>query len=828
MWAQRAGKALNRKGTESMAARNVYREALEAAFDFDKRRLWEKYSNYHYFAVNIPRAAEPMFGVVMGQAGEEFGLALCKGLGGLRHLRSLMSVSGAGDDEGESADYLSFGMERYAALPPEERSFYRKAGYAASASSRVPVFLSKPPGARPRMANEQELEQFLYVIRGVLQADRQGDFNPSAAAPEYGVLTLNVTGDAAAPRVTAELRPYEVPKQQPEVLLPTAAPNLKALPRHDATWLVGLPAGPLAIQGDDRSLRVLLVVDDASEFIFEARPILGDDVPEAAKALLRTLQDRKRPGPKGLPGEILFSSQKLRDALAPLLGAAGVKCAYVPDIPKLQHIAQEMFQHLGAALPGFRGHPDPPEVPPPARGDLAGWKAADKALCKRLAESAGREGWACSSRPAKRYFRHEDAGYFLNEYERLGAVQAYVEWCVLGYRPTRKSETHAEKMLAQGLPQAERMLLEARLEAHPSLYRVEGHDPKAETIALEDVLLGGHVTVNDRLLSQTITDGVFLTGRAFAAGDFRFFASAGPPLGPAEDMDVAAFLQDAGVELTPAGLRRDAHVFGWLWQLREERQAKRPRLCNTDGEDLVWHTASFHVVDEPRVRQALLQRDDIDYDEGADEFSWIREAAEHPAGMWGITRLGRLEFVSDELVVTVNSAGRCARARQWIEKMPGVTYRGVKTRRWDEKPEERPMDEKMARDEPQEEPSPEALAAAREMFRQHYMAWVDMPLPVLGGKSPRQTCQTEAGRQKVAMMIRAMPDPMGNAAVEVPRQAMLQELGLDRPADRAEQPRPQGPPPLGEYSQAPLRPKVGRNDPCPCGSGKKYKKCCGR
>ncbi len=22
--------------------------------------------------------------------------------------------------------------------------------------------------------------------------------------------------------------------------------------------------------------------------------------------------------------------------------------------------------------------------------------------------------------------------------------------------------------------------------------------------------------------------------------------------------------------------------------------------------------------------------------------------------------------------------------------------------------------------------------------------------------------------------------------------------------------------------------KVGRNDPCPCGSGKKYKKCCGR
>ena len=36
--------------------------------------------------------------------------------------------------------------------------------------------------------------------------------------------------------------------------------------------------------------------------------------------------------------------------------------------------------------------------------------------------------------------------------------------------------------------------------------------------------------------------------------------------------------------------------------------------------------------------------------------------------------------------------------------------------------------------------------------------------------------------------------------------------------------------PPSEYVPAPLRrsaPKVGRNEPCPCGSGKKFKKCCG-
>ncbi|MCL0091229.1 SEC-C metal-binding domain-containing protein [Dehalococcoidia bacterium] len=29
------------------------------------------------------------------------------------------------------------------------------------------------------------------------------------------------------------------------------------------------------------------------------------------------------------------------------------------------------------------------------------------------------------------------------------------------------------------------------------------------------------------------------------------------------------------------------------------------------------------------------------------------------------------------------------------------------------------------------------------------------------------------------------------------------------------------------HEVAEAKPKVGRNDPCPCGSGKKFKKCCG-
>jgi len=50
----------------------------------------------------------------------------------------------------------------------------------------------------------------------------------------------------------------------------------------------------------------------------------------------------------------------------------------------------------------------------------------------------------------------------------------------------------------------------------------------------------------------------------------------------------------------------------------------------------------------------------------------------------------------------------------------------------------------------------------------------------------------------------------------------------ERDRDREEELRE---PISGEYGTAPLRrtaPKIGRNEPCPCRSGKKFKKCCGR
>ena len=137
------------------------------------------------------------------------------------------------------------------------------------------------------------------------------------------------------------------------------------------------------------------------------------------------------------------------------------------------------------------------------------------------------------------------------------------------------------------------------------------------------------------------------------------------------------------------------------------------------------------------------------------------------------------------------------------------------------------MDERISEPEPVEI-TPDLTAHLQEMIDRQYTEWIDTHLPVLGGKTPRQACRTPAGREQVAMLIRTMPDPAGPADIRVPRQSMLRELGLTTEPLTSRHLSPQMPQVSEPVEAAPSYGKVGRNAPCPCGSGRKYKKCCGR
>jgi preprotein translocase subunit SecA len=65
----------------------------------------------------------------------------------------------------------------------------------------------------------------------------------------------------------------------------------------------------------------------------------------------------------------------------------------------------------------------------------------------------------------------------------------------------------------------------------------------------------------------------------------------------------------------------------------------------------------------------------------------------------------------------------------------------------------------------------------------------------------------------------------------LPQQFVHNEIsGLSQPATQQQRTPAQQPGAESQPALVPVRksgPKVGRNEPCPCGSGRKYKKCCG-
>jgi len=818
-----------------MRRKKLLNEIIRVYQEFLDLRLWNRFGNFDCFAVEAVGEEEPLLACVMGSAGEEYGLMLLRGSEAAEHMRSIQFQDENGDDRVSEADLLSITLDLFGKLPSDLKAFYRRVGIRPRHNEMVPFLLCMPPFRQTRLPNEAELILLLDVLKTVVEADRKKLLTPAELDDPEGICVVTPAGPSST-EVTVYRERFPHRPLAPEKIECFLSPQgVVGLDRLDETWLVGTSPLPAGIEGEERVLSLLIVVEEESGMILQGRPYFADSLQEAICALEETIHGSElRGGRTGLPRKIAFASRALHDAVAPALGEVGVQCEYRSSIPVLQEVLASFMASTGGPVPEMPDDTDREglhQVEVPAPDDLAGWKAADYRLNQRFQEFFRSGDRLQSSRAVKRYFDDDDIRHYLTAYANVGVAMSYICWGVVDYRPTRKSKTEAEKMLASGLPPAEEMLLRARMESHPTIYRVARHDSEAGTADLEDVLLGGTVTIHDQLFSENIFDNVLVTARAYAAGRFFFFESIGPPMAAQMGEEVVDFLEECEMEFSPEGLRRDAHMFGWLWDLLEEEwQADQvpPKLTNTDGEDLIWHTASFSVVDPEAARQSLRRRPDVDYDDQAGELVWLRELGKGAMVPGDTVTLGRIEFIGDELILSVNSAERLEKARSWLEMLPGVEFRSVTTRRFDEPLEDRPMDEQIAMPEPIEDAG-EAAAALQEIIDKHSMEWLDTPVPALGGKTPRQACRTAEGRRNVITMIRTWPDPAGDLFVQVPRQAMLKALGLETggrgEAEESELTIPPGP------GSGPLnsgREKVGRNDPCPCGSGKKFKKCCGR
>ncbi|MBE3099899.1 MAG: hypothetical protein IMZ44_22505 [Planctomycetes bacterium] len=56
-----------------MESRQLWRDVMQAAVDFNDRRLWKRFTNFDCFAVRIPERNAAMLASVLGDAGEGVG-----------------------------------------------------------------------------------------------------------------------------------------------------------------------------------------------------------------------------------------------------------------------------------------------------------------------------------------------------------------------------------------------------------------------------------------------------------------------------------------------------------------------------------------------------------------------------------------------------------------------------------------------------------------------------------------------------------------------------------------------------------------------------------
>lgn len=327
-----------RKGYTVKVA-EIRNHMVQAAMDLHERRLWERFTNYDCFGVTWPNLGNPMLGTIMGNAGQEYGLQVLRGPLAYDCLLVLQGFSPDNDDIMDEMDLLGFSMEPYGNTNAEIKGWVRKAGLSCSAKDPIPFFLAKAAGCRVLLPDNKEMHCLLRICRAVLAADDQGLLEPTEINNPKGICWLTLNEDILNPLVSVSQQIWSGPDTIPTISLPKQRPNLSNLPKNNATWLMGWLDSPMGIQGDNRTTKLLLVIDADNEMVLYHNVVFSDQMEDAIFDLFQFMKS-------GLPCEIFCSSRKLYDATAPILSQVGVHCEFQPDIPLLQDLMDTFYQFM--------------------------------------------------------------------------------------------------------------------------------------------------------------------------------------------------------------------------------------------------------------------------------------------------------------------------------------------------------------------------------------------------------------------------------------------------------------------------------------------------
>ncbi len=343
---------------------------------------------------------------------------------------------------------------------------------------------------------------------------------------------------------------------------------------------------------------------------------------------------------------------------------------------------------------------------------------------------------------------------------------------------------HFQRDQGWTLKPAERDALTAYMNARFSLFEVR--DVRLdEGLLLRDLLLGGDTFVSERSATHDVQRLDLLLGWVMRRGG-RHELSTSPTRIPRLNREAVLATMREGLEEARAArpgtsdeiLLHETVVITHQALSMLIRERKPPQIRTTDGEEIVFCKAVYDIDEPDAIGAALSGHPDLgEIDDGV--YDWIDPRGRPMLG-GGPVSLGSIRLEKERLVLETKSRERLEKGKTFISGLLGdlVQHRVdshedlemAMSRRADAPPRER------------EEIPPEVEAELlSEFMQEHLMEWVDMPLPLLGGQTPRQAVRSQHGREQVLGMLRdqehIFADRPGSDRVDWA--APYRELGLD-------------------------------------------------
>ncbi|MDF1591493.1 MAG: SEC-C metal-binding domain-containing protein [Desulfobacterales bacterium] len=303
-----------------------------------------------------------------------------------------------------------------------------------------------------------------------------------------------------------------------------------------------------------------------------------------------------------------------------------------------------------------------------------------------------------------------------------------------------------------------------------SLWEVLKVEP-GKGISLRDALTGAEISVEERSGSRYVKPADILFGRAVSVEGVGMLiglaATVIPPRNKPEIIQLRNQIKAGLPSITDQDLyEHDVEIRAAFLDI-DERLHRPPQICNTDGDPIEFHKI-IYAVESPEEafrklaslcatdgKADLRETAEIDADGQIRrvEIPWNRKGYKGKPEFTN-TLMGTIRIDGRKLSVEVNSAERAKKIRKEIQKRlgMGVRFKADRILELDAMaasviPEKQKPERSAEQDELMQHPEIQAHMA--EMMKRHWEGWVNMKLPALGGKTPKQAVKTADGREAV-------------------------------------------------------------------------------